>query len=94
MPKSTPRPTNNGMNATEIRLNRPMISRPAPAVRIRPTTVVARMATISRTDFTANHSISTMEPSMTEVIRVARCFSEANCSSFSGTEPVRRTVTP
>ena len=94
MPKSTPSPTNSGMKATEIRLNRPTAASPSAAVMVSPTTVVSRMATIIRTDLTANHSMSSMETSIVPVISPTCCFSDENCSSFNGTEPVSRTRTP
>ncbi len=82
------------MKATEIRLNRCTAARPNPAVITSPTTVVSRMAPISLAERTPSHSITSMALIITTGISQARCFSEANCSSSSGTEPVSRTRTP
>ena len=82
------------MKATEIRLNRCTTAKPSPAVITSPTTVVSRIAPISLAERTPSHSITSMAPIITMGISHARSFSEANCSSSRGTEPVSRTRTP
>ncbi len=94
MPKSTPRPTNSGMKATEIRLNRPTVMRPAAVVSRRPIRVVSRIAPTNRADFTASPSMTSTARPIEPVTSQARSVSEANSSSERGTEPVRRTRTP
>ena len=49
---------------------------------------------ISFAERTPSHSMTSMAPIITIGISQARCFSEANCSSSNGTEPVSRTRTP
>jgi len=56
--------------------------------------VVARIATITLAERTANHSIAMMAVSATIVIGKARSASEPNSSSDIGASPVSRTVTP
>ena len=93
MLKSTPSPTNSGMKATEMRLKRPVASRPMAAVRTRPISVVhedrqhdARRAhrqpqdAQQRDDHRAAGSGAHPRPAY------------ANSSSASGTGPVSRTT--
>ncbi len=94
MPKSMPRPTNSGMKATDIRLNRPTAARPTPMVITSPARVVTRMQASMRNDRVASHSIRNTAASMAQETSQALSFREANSSSDSGVSPVRRTVTP
>ena len=88
MPKSTPSPTNSGMNATEIRLNRPTASNPTALVTTSPATIVARIAPTSRTDRVANHNVASIATSMTAPTTPILSSSVANSSSDNGTSPV------
>ena len=60
MPKSTPSPTNSGMNATEIRLSWPTASSPSAVVTIRPAMVVPRIAVTIRHERIASQSVSSI----------------------------------
>ena len=87
MPKSMPSPTNNGMNATEIKLKRPTIASPSAAVTTNPAAVVARIAPIIAADRVAIHSSAVTAASIATPIITAPSPRLANSSSASGTGP-------
>ena len=94
IPKSTPSPTNRGMNATEIRLKVWTASNPVAAVRISPTAVVATIASTVFAERVANHkAISNAATMIAPTSPIFSC-SEPNSSSDSGTSPVTPTATP
>jgi hypothetical protein len=94
MPKSIDRPMNMTAKAIDTRLSDPMASAVKPNVQMRPTISVTKQATMSLTDRNAANSrpsTSTMERNSAQPMPSATV---PNSSSFSGTCPVRRTVTP
>jgi hypothetical protein len=82
------------MKATEIRLNRPIASRPTAVVTISPAMIVIMIAPTSLTERVASHSVSSIAPSMTIATSPMFSCSVANSSSASGTSPVSLTETP
>ena len=92
--KSTPRPTNSTMNATEIMFSEPTIARPSAAVTTRPTNSVTSTEPIIRFERSASHRITSTASSVKTPLSAAPSSTDANSSSASGCSPVRRTTAP